>query len=268
VIRGDDHLNNTPRQINILQALGAPLPQYAHVPMILGHDGERLSKRHGAVSVMQYFEDGYLPEALLNYLARLSWAHGDAEIFSLAQFVEWFDLDAISKSPAKFDPEKLSWVNQQYLKSVDNARLVELARPFMGQDCCDPAHGPEPTEVFGLLKERVSTLEELADAAVYFYRPLEAHEDLRQQHLTAAVKPALEALTARLESVEWNRPALSALIKEICAAHSLKMPQVAMPLRVMITGETQTPSVDAVIALIGREEVLRRVRAHLARYPG
>lgn len=268
VIRGDDHLNNTPRQINILQALGAPLPQYAHVPMILGHDGERLSKRHGAVSVMQYFEDGYLPEALLNYLARLSWAHGDDEIFSLEQFVEWFDLDAISKSPAKFDPEKLSWVNSQYIKTADNARLVELARPFMAQDCCDPAHGPDPVEVFGLLKERVGSLEELADAAVYFYRPLHAHEDLRTQHLTAAVKPALEAFTASLESVEWTRPALSALIKEICSSHQLKMPQVAMPLRVMITGETQTPSVDAVIALIGREEVLRRVRAHLARYPG
>lgn len=267
VIRGDDHLNNTPRQINILQALGAPLPIYAHVPMILGHDGERLSKRHGAVSVMQYFEDGYLPEALLNYLARLSWAHGDDEIFSLEQFVEWFDLDAISKSPAKFDPEKLSWVNQQYIKSADNARLVELARPFMAQDCCDAAHGPDPVEVFGLLKERVSTLEELADAAVYFYRPLEAHEDLRKQHLSAAVKPALEALTVKLADVEWNRPSLSALIKEICAAHSLKMPQVAMPLRVMITGETQTPSVDAVMALIGRDEVVRRVSAHLARYP-
>ncbi len=267
VIRGDDHLNNTPRQINILQALGAPLPIYAHVPMILGHDGERLSKRHGAVSVMQYFEDGYLPEALLNYLARLSWAHGDDEIFSLEQFVEWFDLDAISKSPAKFDPEKLSWVNQQYIKSADNARLMELARPFMAQDCCDAAHGPDPVAVFGLLKERVSTLEELADAAVYFYRPLEAHEDLRKQHLSAAVKPALEALTAKLADVEWDRPSLSALIKEICAAHGLKMPQVAMPLRVMITGETQTPSVDAVMALIGRDEVVRRVRSHLARYP-
>ncbi len=267
VIRGDDHLNNTPRQINILQALGAPLPQYAHVPMILGHDGERLSKRHGAVSVMQYFEEGYLPEALLNYLARLGWAHGDEEIFSLDQFVQWFELEAISKSAAKFDPEKLSWVNQQYLKAADNARLVELARPFMAQDCCDPAHGPDTAQVFGLLKERVSTLKELADAAVYFYRPIEAHADLRQQHLTTAVKPALEALTARLESVEWQRAALSALIKEICAAHGLKMPHVAMPLRIMITGEAQTPSIDAVMALIGREEVLRRLRDHLRRYP-
>lgn len=267
VIRGDDHLNNTPRQINILHALGAPLPQYAHVPMILGHDGERLSKRHGAVSVMQYFEEGYLPEALLNYLARLGWAHGDEEIFSLDQFVQWFELEAISKSAAKFDPEKLSWVNQQYLKAADNVRLVELARPFMAQDCCDPAHGPDMAQVFGLLKERVSTLKELADAAVYFYRPIEAHADLRQQHLTTAVKPALEALTARLESVEWQRAALSALIKEICAAHGLKMPHVAMPLRIMITGEAQTPSIDAVMALIGREEVLRRLRDHLRRYP-
>ena len=267
VIRGDDHLSNTPRQINILQALGAPLPIYAHVPMILGHDGERLSKRHGAVSVMQYFEDGFLPEALLNYLARLGWAHGDAEIFSLEQLVEWFDLDSISKSPAKFDPDKLAWVNQQYLKSTDNARLVELVRPFMAQDSFDATHGPDPAEVFGLLKERVSTVKELADAAVYFYRRLEAPEDLRQQHLTAAVKPALEAFTAQLASVEWSRAGLSTLIKEICTAHTLKMPQVAMPLRVMITGETQTPSVDAVIVLIGREEVIQRLRAHLSRYP-
>jgi glutamyl-tRNA synthetase len=267
VIRGDDHLNNTPRQINILQALGAPLPQYAHVPMILGHDGERLSKRHGAVSVMQYSEDGYLPEALLNYLARLGWAHGDEEIFSRDQFVHWFELDSVSKSPAKFDPEKLSWVNQQYLKSADNARLVELARPFMAQDCCDGAHEPDPAQVFGLLKERVSTLKELADAAVYFYRPLEAHEDLRKQHLTATVKAALDALAKQLETVAWSREALSALIKHTCTAHSLKMPQIAMPLRVMITGETHTPSIDAVMTLIGRDEVLRRIREQLQRYP-
>ena len=267
VIRGDDHLNNTPRQINILKALDAPLPQYAHVPMILGHDGERLSKRHGAVSVMQYFEDGFLPEALLNYLSRLGWSHGDEEIYSLDQYVEWFELESISKSAAKFDPEKLSWVNQQYIKATDNARLVELARPFIAQDCFDTAHGPNPAEVFGLLKERVSTLKELADAAVYFYRPLEAHEDLRKQHLTTAVKPGLEALLLRLVDVEWKKETLNPLIKEVCTAHSLKMPQIAMPLRVMLTGETQTPSIDAVMALIGREVVLARIRDHLARYP-
>lgn len=267
VIRGDDHLNNTPRQINILKALGAPLPQYAHVPMILGHDGERLSKRHGAVSVMQYFEDGFLPEALLNYLSRLGWSHGDEEIYSLDQFVEWFELESISKSAAKFDPEKLAWVNQQYIKATDNARLVELAQPFMAQDGVDTGQGPDLAEVFGLLKERVSTLKALADAAVYFYRPLEAHEDLRKQHLAAAVKPALEALLARLADIEWKKETLNPLIKEICAAHSLKMPQIAMPLRVMLTGETQTPSIDAVMALIGRDAVLARIRDHLTRYP-
>jgi glutamyl-tRNA synthetase len=267
VIRGDDHLNNTPRQINILKALNAPIPQYAHVPMILGHDGERLSKRHGAVSVMQYYEDGYLPEALLNYLARLGWSHGDEEVFSLQQFVEWFDLTEISKSPAKFNPEKLTWMNQQYLKASDDARLVELARPFMASDCCDPAHGPEPVRVVALLKERVNTLEELADAAVYFYRPLEAHDDLKRQHLTPEIKPVLEALLAKFDTIEWKRETINGLLKEILAAHGLKLPKLAMPLRIMVTGETQTPSVDAVLELIGREETQRRMKHHLENYP-
>ncbi|TCV90865.1 glutamate--tRNA ligase [Sulfurirhabdus autotrophica] len=267
VIRGDDHLNNTPRQINILKALGAPIPKYAHVPMILGHDGERLSKRHGAVSVMQYFEDGYLPEALLNYLARLGWSHGDEEIFSLSQLVEWFDLKDISKSPAKFNPEKLTWVNQQYIKATDNPRLVELTKPFMEVDCCNPAHGPDPEKVIGLLKDRVNTLKELADAAVYFYRVLEPHEDLKLQHLTAEVKPALSDFATKLESIEWKQEAINALLKETVGAHGLKFPKIAMPLRIMITGETQTPSIDAIIELLGREESLRRVQNHLQNYP-
>jgi glutamyl-tRNA synthetase len=267
VIRGDDHLNNTPRQINILKALGAPLPQYAHVPMILGHDGERLSKRHGAVSVMQYYEEGYLPEALLNYLARLSWAHGDDEIFSLDQFVEWFDLKDISKSPAKFNPEKLTWVNQQYIKNADSAKLVELARPFMAVDCCDPAHGPDPVKVVDLLKERVTTLEELADAAVYFYRRLEPHAELRAQHLTPEIKPVLAELVQKLGGIEWRKEAISAALKETIAAHNLKLPKLAMPLRVMVTGETQTPSIDAIMELLGRDETLHRINDHMSRYP-
>jgi glutamyl-tRNA synthetase len=267
VIRGDDHHNNTPRQSNNLQALGAPIPHYAHVPMILGHDGERLSKRHGSVSVTQYRDDGYLPEALLNYLARLGWAHGDDEIFTMDQFIEWFDLKDISKSPAKFDPEKLTWVNAQYIKATDSAHLVELARPFMAADCCDPRHGPDPVKVVELLKPRVSTLRELADAAVYFYRPLEPRAELRAQYLTAEIRPVLKELVARLESVEWNAEAINRLLKETVAAHKLKLPQVAMPLRVMVTGETQTPSIDAVMALLGREETLRRIRHHLAQYP-
>ena len=270
VIRGDDHLNNTPRQINMLKALGAPLPQYAHVPMILGEDGERLSKRHGAVSVMQYPEDGYLPEALLNYLARLGWAHGDEEVFTMDQFVEMFDLGGVSKSPAKFNPEKLAWINQQYLKNADDQRLAQLVKPFMLRDCCncDPQHGPDLAEVMALLKERANTLEELADAAVYFYRPLEPAAELVAQHLTAENLPAIQAFAEKLLDCEWSKPVIHELIKTTATAHGLKMPKVAMPLRLLVTGESQTPSVDAVLALIGREEVLRRLTMRLAQFAG
>ena len=268
VIRGDDHVNNTPRQINIFNALGAPLPRFGHIPMILGADGERLSKRHGAVSVMQYLEEGYLPEALLNYLARLGWGHGDAEMFTREQFVEWFSLEAVSRSPAKFDPEKLKWVNAQYIKQADDARLAELATPFLKMVGCDPAKGPDPRAVSALLKDRVNTIEELADAAVYFYRQLHPAEELRMQHYTADILPAMKALREKLASADWSRPALSAAIKEIITAHSLKMPKLAMPLRVMLTGTAHTPSIDAVLELIGREEVLRRMDSELSRYPG
>ncbi|MCL4470357.1 MAG: glutamate--tRNA ligase [Sulfuricella sp.] len=263
VIRGDDHLNNTPRQINILKALGAPLPQYAHVPMILGHDGERLSKRHGAVSVMQYEEDGYLPEALLNYLARLGWAQGDEEVFSLDQFVEWFDLDAISKSPAKFNPEKLLWLNQQYIKKTGSRRLSKLVVPFMEADCCDPEKGPRMEEVIDLLKERVNTVEELADAAVYFYRPLTPSPELMAEHITPEIIPVIRELQEKLGRTEWNKQSINSLMKSVVAAHGLKFPKLAMPLRLLVTGETQTPSVDAVLELIGREETLKRISAYI-----
>jgi len=268
VIRGDDHLNNTPRQINMLKAIGAPLPQYAHVPMILGADGERLSKRHGAVSVMQYQEDGYLPEALLNYLARLGWARGDEEVFDMDQFVEWFNLEAISKSPAKFNPEKLLWINQQYLKNADDQRLAELVKPFMLRDCCecDPGKGPALAQVAALLKERANTVEELADAAVYFYRALDPAPELLAQHLSAENLPALRDFAEKLQTCEWDRTALHDLIKATATAHGLKMPKVAMPLRLLVTGEPQTPSVDAVLLLIGREEVLRRLTSRLAQF--
>ncbi len=269
VIRGDDHLNNTPRQINILKALGAPLPQYAHVPMILGADGERLSKRHGAVSVMQYQEDGYLPEALLNYLARLGWAKGDEEVFSMAQFVEWFDLGSISKSAAKFNPEKLLWLNQQYLKQTDGQRLAELAKPFIQRDCCDPAAGgPDLAVVADLLKERVGTVEELADAAVYFYRALDAEPALLEQHVPKEILPVMEEMAEKFAAIEWTREAIHEVMKSTVAAHGLKLPKVAMPLRVLVTGESQTPSVDAVLALIGKDEAVARLKKQLARVAG
>ncbi len=266
VIRGDDHVNNTPRQINIFKALGVELPAFAHVPMILGADGERLSKRHGAVSVTQYRDDGYLPEAVLNYLARLGWSHGDEEVFSMTQMVEWFDLAHISKSPARFNPEKLAWLNQQYMRGADDDRLAELVRPFLATDGCDTRVGPALPTVVALLKERVHTIEELADAAVYFYRRLEASEALRTQFYTADIRAPLEQLRDKLRTIAWTREEINATLKSLVAEHKLKMPKIAMPLRVMVTGEPQSPSIDAVLALLGRDEVVHRMDAQLARF--
>ncbi len=268
VIRGDDHVNNTPRQINILRALNASLPEYAHVPMILGANGERLSKRHGAVSVMQYQEDGYLPDALINYLARLGWSHGDEEIFNREQLIEWFDLSAISRSPAKFNPEKLHWINQQYLKKTDSADLVELVMPFLEKDECLVAGGPNLQSIVDLLKERVNTIEELADAAVYFYRPLEPTDELRTQHLNAETKHLLTDLLEKFSHIEWTRESIHHEIKTAAKHHDVKLPKIAMPLRVMVTGEVHTPSIDAVLELLGREETLVRMTAQLNSIPG
>jgi glutamyl-tRNA synthetase len=263
VIRGDDHVNNTPRQINIYQALGAELPHFAHVPMILGSDGKRLSKRHGAVSVTQYRDEGYLPEALVNYLARLGWSHGDEEKFSREQLVEWFDLRHISKSPARFDPEKLAWLNAQYIKETPDAHLAEQARPFVMAEGCDVEHGPPLEKVVALLKERASTLKELAAATVYFYRPMQPAPGLREQHVTEEVAPALIELQRRFGDVEWTRAAINDAIKSVVGAHKLKLPKVAMPLRVLVTGTTHTPSIDATLELIGREQVLARLAKEL-----
>jgi glutamyl-tRNA synthetase len=263
VIRGDDHVNNTPRQINILQALGAPLPEYGHVPMILGSDGEKLSKRHGAVSVMEYPAQGYLPEAMINYLARLGWSHGDDEIFSTGQLVDWFDLDHLSKSPAQFNPEKLAWLNNHYIKQADNARLEALVRPLMEKEGAQFGGAPDLQTVIAMMKERANTINELASAAMLFYRRPEPDAALLAQHVTDAVKPALVQFAAQLNTVEWSKPALSALLKEVLAAHKLKMPQLAMPLRLMITGQLQTPAIDAVIETFGRDTVVARLARFL-----
>ena len=261
VIRGDDHVNNTPRQINILNALGATLPQYGHVPMILGTDGQKLSKRRDAVSVMDYLDKGYLPEAMLNYLARLGWSHGDDEIFSMEQMCNWFDLTHLSGSAAQFNPEKLAWINNHYIKAADNARLAELIRPSMLAQGAEFAGAPELPAVIALLKERSNTTLELAQAAMLFYRQPATDPALLAQHLTDAVKPALAQYTALCKTVEWNKAALSAALKQVLADHSLKMPQLAMPLRLLLTGQLQTPSIDAVIELFGRDCVLQRLQA-------
>ncbi|MFI4939384.1 MAG: glutamate--tRNA ligase, partial [Burkholderiales bacterium] len=264
VIRGDDHVNNTPRQINILNALGATLPQYGHLPMILGSDGEKLSKRHGAVSVMDYPAQGYLPEAMLNYLARLGWGHGDDEIFSMEQFCGWFDLDHLSKSAAQFNSEKLDWINNHYIKLADLARLEGLVRPRLESEGLSLDGAPNLQAVIALLRERANTINELSDAAHLFYRQPMPDAALLTQHLTEAVKPALVEYAGRCKDVEWNKAALSALLKEVLAANKLKMPQLAMPLRLILTGQLQTPAIDAVIELFGRDIVLARLHKYLA----
>ena len=263
VIRGDDHVNNTPRQINILKALGANVPQYAHLSMILGDDGQKLSKRHGAVSVMQYDEQGYLPEAVLNYLARLGWSHGNDEIFSVEQFCAWFDLDHITPSAAQFNTEKLNWLNQHYIKQADNARLVALTLPRLEARGVLVSAVPALEAIIDLYKERVVTLNELTDTAEVFYIDLHPNQELLNAQLSAEAIPALQELAERLKDIIWEAVAIGAAIKEIASKHGLKMPKLAMPLRVMLTGQTQTPSVDAVLILFSREVVLARIARYL-----
>jgi glutamyl-tRNA synthetase len=263
VIRGDDHVNNTPRQINILKALGAALPLYGHLPMILGADGEKMSKRHGAVSVMDYPAQGFLPEAMLNYLARLGWSHGDEEVFSMAQFCGWFDLDHLSKSPAQFNPEKLAWLNNHYIKLADNERLATLVRPFMEQDGAQFDGAPALAPVLAILKERAQTLVELATAAMLFYRQPAPDAALLAQHVTDAIRPALADYAQQCASVEWTKEALTAMLKQVLATHGLKMPQLAMPLRLIVAGQLQTPAIDVVLALFGRDVVLKRLQPYV-----
>jgi glutamyl-tRNA synthetase len=259
VIRGDDHVNNTPRQINILLAIGAKLPHYGHVPMILGTDGQKLSKRRDAVSVMDYLDKGYLPESMLNYLARLGWSHGDDEVFSMEQMCSWFDLSHLSGSAAQFNPEKLAWLNNHYIKAADNQRLADLIRPQMLGLGAEFTYAPDLAAVVGLMKERVNTTLELGLACMLFYRQPQADSALRQQHINAAVLPALLEYAQACQTVEWNKAALAIMLKEILAKFALKMPQLAMPLRLLLTGQLQTPSIDAVVELFGREVVLARL---------
>ncbi len=265
VIRGDDHVNNTPRQINILKALGATVPQYAHLSMILGDDGTKLSKRHGAVSVMQYDEDGYLPEAVINYLARLGWSHGDEEVFSVAQFCQWFDLDHITPSAAQFNTEKLNWLNNHYLKLTDNEKLATMVRPRLEARGIKVSESPALSAICGLYKERVSTLNELADAAEVFYIDLHPEQAILDAQLSAEAVPALRELAQQFATVAWETAAISATIKDVIGKHGLKMPKLAMPLRVILTGQTQTPSVDALVATFPREMVLARLERQLAK---
>ena len=264
VIRGDDHVNNTPRQINILKALGAEVPVYAHLSMILGDDGQKLSKRHGAVSVMDYPAKGYLRDAVLNYLARLGWSHGDDEVFSMEQFCQWFDLDHITPSAAQFNTEKLNWLNHEYIKKTEPAELATLVAPHLAALAIDASSGPPLARVTELLRERTPTLVEMAEAARYFYLRPALNAELLKLHLVDPAKPALYELVNAFASTNWTKADISAAIKAAVAKHALKMPQLMMPLRVMVTGQTQTPAIDAIMDVLGREETLARIKSGLA----
>jgi glutamyl-tRNA synthetase len=258
VIRGDDHVNNTPRQINIFRALGKEPPVYAHLPTVLNEQGEKMSKRNGAKPVTQFRDEGFLPDAMVNYLARLGWSHGDDEIFSRAQFIEWFDLDHLGRSAAQFDEAKLRWVNAQHLKAMADDALAplvadQLKKRGIAADQRLPA-------ICGLFKDRCETTVALAGWAAAFYADVTASEADRAQHITDAVRPAIATLADKLADVAWDKVSIAAAIKEVLGAHGLKMPALAMPVRVLVMGTPQTPSLDAVLALFSREKILERLR--------
>jgi glutamyl-tRNA synthetase len=257
VIRGDDHVNNTPRQINIFRALGKEPPVYAHLPTVLNAQGEKMSKRNGAKPVTQYAVEGYLPDAMVNYLARLGWSHGDDEIFSRAQFLEWFNLDHLGRSAAQFDDAKLRWVNAQHLKVMPGAELAPLvqAHLVLRGIAADTRLGA----LCDLLKDRCDTTVALADWVAKFYADVHPAPEALTQHVTDAVKPALGLLADKLASCAWDKTSIAAAIKEVLTESGLKMPQLAMPVRVLVLGTPQTPSLDAVLELLAREKVLVRL---------
>lgn len=258
VIRGDDHVNNTPRQINIFKALGKELPVYAHLPTVLNEQGEKMSKRNGAKAVTQYKAEGYLPDAMVNYLARLGWSHGDDEIFSREQFLAWFNLDHLGKSAAQFDEAKLRWVNAQHIKTTDDDTLAAWVVPLL-QAKGFTVDGRLP-RLCQLFKDRCDTTVALAGWCAAFYGPVDTNEDELAKHVTPAIKPAVRDLAAKLALCDWDKIQIAASIKDVLSTHSLKMPQLAMPVRVLVMGTAQTPSLDAVLELQGREKVLERLR--------
>jgi glutamyl-tRNA synthetase len=266
VIRGDDHLNNTPRQINILRALNAVLPHYAHVPMILGADGKRLSKRHGAVSVMQYHDEGYLPDALINYLVRLGWAYKDQEIFSRDEMIKLFDISAVSRSPAAFNPEKLLWLNQQYLKNSSPILFAEDFAFQLKKLGLDPDHGPMLEQVIALQVERCKTLQEMAERSRYFYQDVTSYDEkAAQEHLTAAVIEPLKQVNEKLKQLSaWDKESIHQVIVEVAEKTELKLGKLAQPIRVAITGNTISPPIDATLYLLGRECVMTRLKNAIA----
>jgi len=268
VIRGDDHLNNTPRQMNMLKALGHTPPVYAHVPMILGADGARLSKRHGAVSVMQYRDEGYLPEALLNYLARLGWSHGDQEIFSMEEMIRLFEVTNVHTSAAAFNPEKLLWLNQHYIKTADPKHVAHHLSHHLGKLGIDPSTGPDLIEVVKAQRERAKTLAEMAAASVFFYKDVETYEPKDAvAHLKPDVHEPLTELRERLAGLpQWTAEAIHVAVNGLAEARGLKLGKIAQPLRVAVAGRAVSPPIDITLALLGRAKTLQcldRALAHI-----
>ena len=261
VIRGDDHVNNTPRQINILRALGAELPEYGHVPMILGPDGDKLSKRHGAVSVLDYQEAGYLPDAMVNYLARLGWSHGDDELFDRAQLVAWFDGQHLARSPAQWDAAKLNWVNAHRIKQMDDVALARVVDERLRGQGIDTHGGNGLPRMCALFKDRCATLNELVDWLRMYFVHIHPSADDLATHVGDAVRPGIRVLQERLADVPWTKGDIAAAIKQTLSETGLKMPQLAHAVRVLVCGRAQTPSVDAVLELFSRDDVLARLRS-------
>jgi len=263
IIRGDDHLNNTPRQINIYRALGAEPPVFAHVPMILGEDGKKLSKRHGAASVLQYRDEGFLPEAVLNYLARLGWSHGDQEVFSLDELIELFDIVDINNSASALNMSKLLWLNQHYLKNASPAHVARHLSSHMGSRGIDPATGPSLEAIIEAQRERAKTLVEMADNSVFFYRdPREYDEKAARKSLTTESRGVLRRLAEELGGLEtWDRELLHERVNAVAESLQFKLGKVAQPLRVALAGGPVSPPIDVTLHLLGRENTLRRIDA-------
>jgi len=261
VIRGDDHLNNTPRQMHMIRALGYPVPVYGHLPMILGSDGAKLSKRHGAVNILEYRDEGFLPDAMLNYLVRLGWAHGDQEIFSREEMIRLFDMASVNASASRFDGEKLKWLNQQYLKSSPPGSLVPAFEAQLRRAGLDPAQGPAPAAVIEAYRERAATLRELAEGAAYLYRePLQIDQAAVRKHLTPAIGPALALLEGRLGSLpDWDRAGIHVALTTVATEAGIGFGKLGQPVRVAVTGGTVSPPIDVTLELLGRERALQRL---------
>ena len=263
VIRGDDHINNTPRQINLLKALNVNIPAYAHLSMILGDDGQKLSKRHGAVSVMQYFDQGYLPEAILNYLARLGWSHGDDEIFSMTDFCQWFDLDHITSSSAQFNTEKLDWLNSHYIKTLPLDRISSAIEPYLKKVVHTPIDQNLLIGAIDIHRERANHLTNLAKDIAYIFEVQKPNQQDFEKHINAEALELIKSFQGSLNKIDWTKEAIHNVMNEVVTLHAIKFPKLAMPLRVLLTGIAQSPSIDAVMAILGRDETMKRLNLYL-----